>query len=66
MDLGPSFIQILNYYHSIFDRIKGNSKTMWNQINDIIGKSKNNKLPTTMYNHNTVCGGQWCQIHYTM
>ena len=26
---------------------------MWNQINDIIGKRKNNKLPTTMYNHNT-------------
>ena len=26
---------------------------MWNQINGIIGKRKNNKLPTTMYNHNT-------------
>ena len=41
-----------DYYISVFDRIKGNSKKIWNQINDIIGKSKKNKLPTTMYNGN--------------
>ena len=41
-----------DYYTTIFIRIKGNSKKMWNKINDVIGKRKNTKLPSTMYNGN--------------
>ena len=40
-----------NYYSSVFDKIKSNTKEMWNQINDILGKRKTNNLPTKMYNH---------------
>ena len=41
-----------DYYTTIFITVKGNSKKMWNKINDVIGKRKNTKLPSTMYHGN--------------
>ena len=43
------------YYYNIFQKYKNDYKKTWLQINDILGKNKNNTLPSNMYFENTQC-----------
>ena len=42
-----------SYYYNIFQKYKHDFKKTWSQINEILGKKKNNSLPSNMYLDNS-------------
>ena len=41
-----------DYYSSAFAKLKGDTKGIWKEINNVLGNKKYSKLPSTFYNKN--------------
>ena len=41
-----------DYYSSVFAKLKGDTKGIWTEINNVLGNKKYNKLPSSLYNKN--------------
>ena len=41
-----------DYYSSVFAKLKGDTKGIWSEINNVLGNKKYKKLPSSLYNKN--------------
>ena len=41
-----------DYYSSVFAKLKGDTKGIWTEINNVLGNKKYKKLPSSLYNNN--------------
>ena len=48
-----------DYYSSVFAKLKGDTKGIWTEINNVLGNKKLKKLPSSLYNTfiKRHCGG---------